>query len=112
MNYRRGLKRAFLVLGALYYLTIAAWGFMAWTDTASAHESNLSACIDSARHGTASDGVTEDDCRRIWPAPSWRGTTAGGWIVVAAILMLPAILHACWKLLAWVGRGFRADAPA
>lgn len=114
MNFRRGFKRLFFVLGTIYYLSAALWTYSTWTENVSAHEVNLSRCLETVRYPVPSAvRYTKEDCLKIWPAPSeeWHTMTVGGWSVVIVIVTLPAILYGLWKLLTWIGRGFRIDNP-
>ncbi len=102
MNFRRGLRRLFLVLGILYYLIGGLWLYNIRASGESYHQFVLSECLDGAR--TPGSALTEEGCREAWPPPDHSGETIG-------MLAFPALMYGAWKVLAWIGSGFRTAAP-
>jgi hypothetical protein len=100
MNFHRGFRRLFLVLGILYYLIGGLYLYNIRVNGESYHQFVLSECLEGAR--TPGSPLTEDGCRKAWPPPDHSGETVG-------ILGFPALLYGGWRILAWIGRGFKVE---
>jgi hypothetical protein len=103
MNAGRGFKRLFLVLAICYYAIGGFLIYVDWDTDRSARRYELSKCIeDGKKYFDVNDNpiTSEADCNRIHPP-------VNDWAETLSFLLFPAVLYGIWRILAWVGRGFR-----
>src|ERR1700732_4018973 len=107
MNFRRGFNRLFLVLAVLYYL-IGGWTiYHGWAERITSRTWVLTeVCPDG--HAKPHEALTfqvydEKVCKAITAPVEWDWT---GTIVFA---LFPTFLFGTWKLLSWIGRGFKME---
>jgi hypothetical protein len=103
MNARRGFQRLFLVLGIFYYLAGGLWLYDRWTNRISAQRFELTRCLDAVRDpGDSVLRITDADCRENHPP-------ANEWPATISLVIFPALLYGAWRILAWIGRGFKTE---
>jgi hypothetical protein len=112
MNVRRGFKRLFLVLAICYYAIGGLLVYSDWTTHTSAQRFELSRCLDAVASKRSysdvngnpilvgSDPVSKEGCSKAYPP-------VNEWPETLALLFFPALLYGVWKVLAWIGWGFR-----
>jgi hypothetical protein len=108
MNFRRGFHRLFLVLGIVYYLTGGWQMYNNWTQRIA---DRASALADHCPGGHAkppeplslSQVYDEKTCKALTARVEWEWT---GPVIFA---LLPAFLYGIWKVLSWIGRGFKTQ---
>lgn len=110
MNFRRGFKRLFLVRGVLYYL-IGGWViYDQWAERIAIRTSVLADVgVCPGGHPKPLELFTffqvydEKTCKGLAAPVEWDWT---GTLVYA---LFPAFLYGAWRLLSWIGRGFKVQ---
>jgi hypothetical protein len=106
MNFRRGFNRLFLVIGALYYL-IGGWSiYSGWTERIASRAAAL-ADMCPGGHSKPPEPSTyfqvydENTCNLLTTPVKW------DWTDTLIYALLPVLLYGAWRILAWIGRGFK-----
>ena len=106
INFKRGLNRLFIVLSLAFYAR-AGWSLYSdWDIRAASHKSSLALCLDNS----VPPVTPAWRCREMWPEPK---LTSDDYIIGGITLAFPPALYVLlflsWRIITWVGRGFRND---
>lgn len=109
LNFQAGIRRLALVLGICYFVFSGLWVFVV-DSKRSKQQFELARCLDAVCNpgtGNLLGPLKDTDCLTSYPPVSLRSEVIEFFFILVIPLFLGGALYAIWKVVSWIGRGFR-----